>query len=42
MSKKEWQGKEQLAEAVKRFIDLKGLAMIDAAPKAKEEDGPVK
>lgn len=42
MSKQEWQGKERLAEAVKQFIDLKGLAMIDAAPKVKEKGGPVK
>jgi len=37
MSKEEWQGKEKVAEAVKLFIDLKGLAGIDAAPKAKKD-----
>ncbi len=36
MNKKEWQGKENLAEALKAFVDLKGLAEIDAAPKAKK------
>jgi len=37
MSKQEWQEKEKVAEAVKLFLDMKGLAAIDAAPKAKKE-----
>ena len=37
MSKKEWQGKEELADVVKLFLDLKGLAEIDAASKAKKD-----
>lgn len=37
MNKKEWQGKENLAEALKAFVDLKRLAEIDAAPKAKKK-----
>lgn len=36
MNKKEWQGKANVAEAVKAFIDMKGLAEIDAAPKARK------
>jgi hypothetical protein len=37
INKKEWQGKENMAEAVKAFIDMKALAEIDAAPKAKKK-----
>lgn len=33
VNKKEWNGKENVAEAVKAFIDLKELAKIDAAEK---------
>ena len=33
----EWQGKENLVEAVKAFIDMKALAEIDAAPKARKK-----
>lgn len=35
ISKKEWQGKEKVAEAVKHFIDLKSLAKIDAIKETK-------
>jgi hypothetical protein len=35
MSRKDWQGKGNVAEAVKHFIDLKGLAKIDAANEMK-------
>ena len=42
MSKKEWQGKDNVAEALKAFIDLKGLAEIDAAPKAKKKGEAVR
>jgi len=37
VNKKEWQGKENVGEAVKAFIDMKGLTEIDAAPKARKE-----
>ncbi len=30
MNKEEWQGKEKIAEAIKHFVDLKGLAKICA------------
>ncbi len=40
VKKKEWQGKENVAEAVKAFVDLKGLAEIDATEKPKEEAKP--
>jgi hypothetical protein len=33
MNNKEWHGKENIAKAVKAFIDMKGLAEIDAAGK---------
>ena len=33
MNKKEWHGKENIAKAVKAFIDMKGLAEIDATGK---------
>jgi hypothetical protein len=36
MSKKEWQSKEMIAKAVKAFIDLDGLAKLDAAPEAEK------
>lgn len=35
MGKKNWQGKENLAEAVKHFIDLKGLAKINVTKEVK-------
>ncbi len=40
MAKKEWQGKENVAEAVKAFVDLKGLAEIDATEKPEENANP--
>jgi hypothetical protein len=37
MNKREWQGKANVAEAIKVLIDMKGLAEIDATPKAKKK-----